>query len=120
MAVNVLGGDGVEVAADEQGDVGRGGACVAASVFLDQTVDVTQEVGTLCAAEPLPAGSSLQMRHGHAEACPCALAPQHRHHGNLQGEGHPLRMLGPSCLQTDRFVFDPPDWWESSWRTAVC
>lgn len=84
MAVNVLGGDGVEVAADEQGNAGRGGARVAAGVFLDQTVDVTQEISTLCAAEPLPAGSSLQMRRGHAEACPRALATQHRHHGNLQ------------------------------------
>lgn len=84
MAVNVLGGDGVEVAADEQGNVGRGGAGVAAGVLLDQAVDVAQEVSTLCAAEPLPAGSSLQVRHGHAEAGPCAPAAQHRHHGNLQ------------------------------------
>lgn len=84
MAVYLLGGDCIEVTADKQRNVGGWGTCATASMFLDQIVDVTQEISTLCAAKPLPAGSSLQVRHGHANAFPCALALQHCHHGNLQ------------------------------------
>lgn len=55
--VHFLSGDCVEIAAYEQRDVGatRG----APGVFLDQSLEVSQEVGALGTAEPLPAGASL-------------------------------------------------------------
>lgn len=82
-AVHLLGGDGVEVPTDEQRDAaGRSSA-----MFLDQSVDVAQEVGALRAAKPLPAGPGLQVRRGHAQAFPCAPTPQHGRHGDLRRDG---------------------------------
>lgn len=56
-SVHLLSGDCVEIAAYQQRNVG--GTCGAPGVFLDQILEVSQEVGALGITEPLPAGASL-------------------------------------------------------------
>lgn len=72
MPVHLLSGDCIEIATYEQRNVGGRGTCGTAGVFLDQILEVSQEVGALGAAEPLPARTSLKVGHSHAHASPRA------------------------------------------------
>lgn len=81
--VHLLRRDRVEVAAYEQRNVGAGVLCGTTAVFLDLILEVAQKVGALGAAEPLPAGTGLQVGHGHTQASSSAAATKHHHHSDL-------------------------------------